>query len=260
METQEIVLTGKVEKPEDYIKIDDKEYGERHFIREGEGYEEVTKPALNPVRVHADRNYQASEAGSFVKYVLGYGDREKGIIFFNDKGLTMFFNESSRVESVRLPLLSSLELRTFLGDMGNGRRFDQKAIVKAIETFPDVIDGGAIIRTYLEKLKLDTTIEFESDIDTRNHTFVYKEKTGSQTAEIPKQLRLYVPYFEGSANRVEVTVDLDIQRPKSADEKVSFSLTDPKAERTKRDALKLEIDTIQKALVGWMFVQGEPAR
>lgn len=257
MEAQEIVLTGKAEKPEDYICVIDVEYGERHFVRDGAGYKEVTKPSKKPVRTHSDRSYVVSEAESFISYIERYGNPDDGIIFFNDAGLTMFFEENSRVESVRLPLKPSLELRVFLGDNATGKAFWQKDLVKAFEMFPEVADVKTIL-PYVEKLKLDINTEIESDVDPRNHVFVFKEKQGNQTANIPKQINFRMPYFEGSKVNLDILVDFEIRRPMQPPDKVTFVLGNPKAERTKRDAIKAEIEQIQAALGGWMFVQGEP--
>jgi hypothetical protein len=256
MEGQEIKLTlcgGK--KPQDGFSINDKVYGERHFIREGDRYKEVTLPPLIPVRTLKDRSYTVTDSASFVSYVKRYGNPDEGIIFFNSTGVVMFFDEKNRVEKVSLPFAKSLELIAFLGN-DNGKEFDQKRLAKTIETFPEVVADSDILLPCLTLLQMSKQVDFESNIDPHNHTFIYKDKSGDQTTRLPKQIVLNLPYFEGSVNKVNVLADFEVEMPTSAGAKPVFRLHNPRAERTEREAVEKEIETIKAELPGWMFVQG----
>lgn len=248
---------GEMGVPKDHISFKDGEHGERHFVRKGEGYEEVTKPLPEPVRIHRDRVYRLNDTESFIKYVGKYGNPKKGIIFCGENDLNMFFDEVSRAEKIHLPFSQSLEVMTFLGKTGT-KEFTQKEFVKALETFPDVVEGGNILLPNVERLKIETEVNFESNIDQRDHVFMYKERDGSQTARIPKQIVLTLPFFERSSNQTLITADLEIERPRSENEKPKFTLVNPRHERTLREAFNAEVVLIKAALKDWTFVCGNP--
>lgn len=253
-------IEGMMVEPKDYLEFVEEGYGKRHFVREGDRYKEVTNPKVTPVRVHKDRSYTTKDTESFIAYVDKYGNPKTGIIFCQDAGLEMYFDESSRTEKVILPFEYSLEYRTFFQRGNDERHFSQKEFVKALETFPDIIEGADLLLPNIERLKLEATVEFESNLDDRDHVFMYREKGGSQTARIPKQLILRLPVFEKAKNKMTVLADLEIQRPKSAEDKPVFILRDPRRERTIRTAMEAEVDTIKKALKNWMFVWGSTNR
>lgn len=242
------------EKPADYFILPDKERGERYFVKDGHGYKEVTLASTAPVRPHENRIYTFTDTKSFISYVMQYGDFMEGIIFFNEKGVKMYFDEISRVEQVSLPFEKSLELRTFLGS-GGSKAFTQKAFLKALEMFPKCVTDAASLIPNIERLQISSIVEFESNIDPHNLTFMYQDKAGKQTGTLPKRLELRLPYFEGSENNMIIVADIEIEKPKSETEKPIFTLTDPMAERTERDAVNAEVATISKALPTWMFIR-----
>lgn len=252
------VGVGLQEKPEDRLTIIDSELGrERHFTREGAGYKEITTGSLEPRRKVRDRSYRMNTARSFVDYITEHGDAEKGIIFARERGLQMFFSEASRDQGIVLPFERSLERDTFLGD-GNGRSFNQKDFVRALEMFPDCIEQNAngILLAAIEHIDVSVAIEFESNIDPNNFIFSYSEKGGDQTGRIPKKLRISMPYFEGSSVETEVDVELIVEVPKSPGDGLWFVLREPKHKRTLRDALDKEVNSIKGQLPDWLFVNG----
>lgn len=248
---------GEAGFPKDHLSIKDGVHGERHFVREGDGYKEVTNPLPEPIRIHSDRLYQLNDTESFIKYVGKYGNPKKGIIFCGKNAITMFFDEVSREEKIFLPFTHSLELTTYLGPTGR-KEFTQKDFVKALETFPDVVEEHRFLLPNVERLKIETQVDFESNLDQRDHVFMYKEKDGSQTARIPKQIVLTLPFFERSKNKVVITADLEIERPRSEDQKPKFILINPRHERTAREAFEVEVEDIKTALKDWTFIWGQP--
>lgn len=270
--TKEVKLVaGEEIIPDDQFTIADKVYGDRHFVRKGEGYEEVTKPPVTPIRVHQDRTYIMSDAASFVTAIEKCGgDPKTGIIFYqgdygkNNTRITMFFDEKTRRESIVLPLTLSLEMQSFFNsdDLAGTGEFDQKSFLKLIDTFPECVSAdsmtAAILRGNVEKMQLSTEIKFESNLDKDNLEFVYKEKTGgAQTGKLPKKLMLTLPYYEGSSNKIEIGVDLEVVMPKNEGEKPVFTITNIKHERTEREALKSEIESLGEELYQWVFCNGK---
>lgn len=244
----------------DFFVHNDPVYGSRLFVRDGETYKEQTNKAIEPVRCLNDRKYDVRESTSFVEYVKTYGNPAEGIVFYIEKGVTMFFDEKNRVERVHLPFGYSLELQAFLGAEGVKRTHAQKDFVKTIETFPDVVKGIDAVLPHLKLLTMSKQIVFESNIDPDNYTFVYREKGGDQSVNIPKQLTLIMPYIEGSEVKVEIVADLECEMPTGEGQKPTFILTDPRQKRTLKDVLKREIEVIKASLAGWMFVQGGEAQ
>ena len=264
-ERKEIKLVGDQPIPADILVYKDPVYGERVFTRDGFKYTEQTKEPLQPIRTHADRTYVMHDSTSFIAAVIKYGDDKKGIIFYElafsqaekSGAVTMFFDEDSRKERINLPLTRSLEFRNFLN--GPEKTFNQKAFLKLIDTFPECISGGVgTLRPMIEKIQLSTEIEFESNLDSDNLTFIYKEKTGgNQTGTLPKKLALSLPFFEGSENKISIEADLEVTMPKEEGAKPTFKLVNVKHERTEREALTAEINSLQTKLTGWQFVNGK---
>lgn len=245
------------DRTEDHISFLDETRGRtRHFIRNDESYMEVTDSLLEPERFHKDRSYGVGDMNSFVTYVHKYGDSKDGIIFYSSAGLFMFFDEKNRVETVTLNFKKSIELEAFLYTDGIERSFDQKSFAKLIETFPECIEDHQALLPNVQHIKMDATVDFESKIDDTDHIFLYKEKGGTQTAKLPKRIMLILPYFEGSENKVTIQADLEVYRPKSEDERLRFTLSNPRYQATEREAIELEVSTAKKALSKWFFVKG----
>lgn len=259
MEPREITLrtAGEEVKQDTHFEIDDGVNGIRHFILRGDReYVEVTKPPVTPVRTDQTRKYTVKDVASFVSYVNQHGDAQAGIIAFAHEGVTMFFSERNREEFVRLPWELSFEYCTLFGGSAGARVYKQKDFVKTLEMFPDQIADLHLILPHLSLIRMDKKVTFESDIDPRNHTFIFQERGGDQTALIPKELVITIPYFERSANPVTIRAELEIVMPKSADEKPLLTLTDYRRVQTKLQALDLEVEQIRRELPGWMFVFG----
>jgi len=259
----ELVMSDRV-VPSDMLVYTDPVYGQRVFTRKNFEYEERTKHPLQPLRTHTDRKYVMTDSASFIAAVKKYGDATKGIVFYvgnhgeNNTKVTMFFDEDSREEHIQLPLSSSLEFRSFLN--GKEKTFNQKDFLKLVDTFPEciVVDGSvSYFRAMAEKLQISTKIDFESNVDPDNLTFIFQEKSGGdQAGKLPKKIKLSLPFYEGSTNKVEIDVDLEVTTPKNEGEKPMFKLVNVKHERTEREALKSEISTLQLALSDWLFVNG----
>ena len=243
------------DKAEDFITFEDKEYGQRYFIRDGASYREVTLPRVKPVFPHTTRRYKLMDTQSFIAAVRRYGNPETGIIFYNEHGITMFFDERSRAERITLNFEPSLELLTFIPE--GYKFFTQKEFLKALESFPEGIENSLFVIAEVKKFRMEQIINFESEIEDGYHTFIYKEKEGRQTGKLPKHLKLKIPFFRESKIVMEIWCDLEIKKPKSADDKLLFKIVDPRFEYTKRDALKAEIEMIKSELKDWFFVYGE---
>lgn len=247
---------GNTTVPKETFIIQDNVYGNRYFVRDGDTYKEVTKDPVNPIRIHADRKYVMFDSASFIKAVGAYGDKTKGIIFYEKSQITMFFSEDSRKESITLPLSPSLEFISFLD--GKEKSFNQKDFFKLLETFPECVKDAATLLPMVEKVQLSTNIEFESNIDRENITFIYQEKTGgNQTGRLPKKLILEMPYFERSENKIKIEADFEVSMPRQEGAKPEFNLINVKHQRTERDALDMEITSLAAKLEGWLFVNGK---
>lgn len=244
--------------PEDMIQFTEEGFPQRTFLRRGDQYSEVTSKAVQRVMRNSDREYHMYTPDAFVTCISKYGNATEGVIFYSQEqeGLVMYFNEAKRQEFVKINFVKSLEVTALLGQHGLGKDFVQKDFVDTVETFADCIQGGPELLALATHVKMDSTVNFESNIDPRNHVFMYSDKKGEQTARFPKKLALTIPFFEGSKIKTEVVVNLEIQMPKSADEYVVFTLSDPKGSRTAREAFQTEVDDLKKALKNWLFLAG----
>ena len=250
------MILGDQAVPADMLIYDDPVYGNRMYVRKGTEYVEQTKTPKEPVWVHNLRKYVMSNSASFVAAVSQFGNSDDGVIFYGPERVVMFFNEANREESIGLPLALSMEMRAFLGD-GPGVAGSQKSFLTALETYPECITDAVTIRAMVERLQMSKEIKFESNLDPDNITFLYSERGGQQECKLPKKLTLVLPYFEGSGNKVTIEAVLDVGMPQAESEKPSFKLENPKYARTEREALQLEIKSLQAALPGWLFLNGK---
>jgi len=251
-----MMVSGIVDQMGDHFEIEDPVYGKRFFVRNGTTYQEVTKPTPTPIYIHKNREHKLADTQSMVSFINRYMDATSGIILFDDSSIKAYFDANNRVEFVQYSFVPSLELKAFCGD-GPGAVFSQKNLVKAIETFPDVIAEGRTLLPYIELLQVQTIKDFESNVDPLNHTFIYQERRGgNQTATLPKRITFRGPYFEGSKLTTEFLLDMEIEIPKSENEKATFKLINPTHIRTRRDALIREIEEFRKGIAdNWMVIQ-----
>ncbi|RJP48754.1 MAG: hypothetical protein C4586_08545 [Anaerolineaceae bacterium] len=267
--TQEVQLTvGKTALPDDHISFKDTTTNqERHFLRGGVGYTEVTKDPITPIRRHNDRLYTANDSEAFVNAINKCGAKpEEGVIFYvgeygrNNTKITMFFDEKTRQERIALPLAISLEMKAIFlnrrGEPGIGE-FDQKSLLKLFDTYPECFQNSGLLRGNIALIKMDRELKFESDLDPDNTTLMFADKNGAQISNLPKKLTLTLPFYEGSENKIRIEADFEVEMPKSQDEKPVFKIINVKHERTERDALAQEIATLKTKLPGWVFLNGK---
>ena len=251
--------TIRTDLGEDHLSFEDPAFGGiRHFLREDKGYKEVTKNNA-PVLPHnpKPRTYTAENTQSFISFLGKHGKAAEGIIFSKGFNVQAYLNEESRDEVVKFKLMTSLELISILGADGSEKTFKQKEFARIVEAFPDVFGGREELLANITKVKIDTNTQFESNIDPNNIKLYYEETNGKQEASIPKRLKLTLPYFEGSDNIIKIDIDIDIHKPSADNGDLTFTLSDFKAGKTERDAIKAEVDKLKAELTDWLFIAGE---
>lgn len=240
----------------DFFIVEDKVEGKRLFVRKGDSYEEkTTTESLAPSKYYSPKQYDFKDLLSFMEYCKKYGDDKKGVIFYNSNGITMFFDENNREESIKYAFGYSHQLMSFLGGLGEKRQFTQKEFFKCLGTYPECLEAKDLVYK-IKNLKISATVEIRSEIGEADHTFLYQEKTGKQTCSIPKDLILNLPYFKGSAHNLTLNVALEVIRPQSAEDKVLFILENTYRVKALEAAIKLEIDHVKTELPKWSFFFG----
>lgn len=244
------------DSPEDIIKFTDGDFGERTFLRQGEGYREVSSDkTLEKKNFHRNRRYTFTDLQSFITYCGLYGDPKQGIIFYNPSEVIMYLGEKNREESVQYNFTLSQELMLFLGREGKSRSFFQKDLYKCLSSYPESFEPADIVPK-IRSLKISASIEIQSEIGDSEHKFLFQEKNGKQTCSLPKEVVLEIPYFDGSKHIIKIKTGLEVIKPQSSDEKVTFVLENTYYDKIKAEALKQEIDFMKHELNEWTFLKG----
>lgn len=253
---------------EEHFKFTDEETEkERRFVRVSEfGYKEITSASETPPTSHEARTYDVENNDSFVSYIKRHMEADLALISLEASGAMAYFNEKNRKEWVRRKFTLSLEYKKILGAEGS-RGFSQKDLLTVIETFPEVFGDDAIAGNIM-LINIKKDVEIESNLDPNNYTFVYKEKTGEQTACLHRFLDLTLPVFEGSNVTHKVKAEFEFKAPTEEGEKFTFTLTNHGHERTIREATEAEIaelkddlnSDIGEADTQWEIIHGNASR
>lgn len=257
-EKQEVELIAKTKEiPIDVFTIDDILYGERHFIRNGENYKEVTKEPKSPVLIHKERDYEVKGTDSFIEYVEEYGVATDGIIFYTDSGVKMYFDESARTDKVSVAFRKSMELVALLDGKQEGKSFTQKEFVEVLETYPEVLgEDNELLIANLGNIKITKDTNVESNIEPGKIKFMYEEIRGTQSTTIPDRFKLTMPFLE-NGELMDIDVKLEVEVPNANNERLQFKLTCPKFTRYTLEAVEKEIAKIKEKLTGWHFIYAE---
>lgn len=129
----------------------------------------------------------------------------------------------------------------------------QKEFIKFLKSrrtgTTEEIESIDILTENVKRFKFVTNISADySTDDDNNFTFMYKSKDGEGTVDIPQEIMAYIQILENSDLISRVEVEISVQRPKSEQEKPTFTLNAPTLKRHIEAAEKYEQENLRKLL------------
>ena len=201
----------------------------------------------------APLRYKFEDIASFATYCENDIDNDMGIIFYTSTGL---IGLHSRMQPMGNRIHYDFELSPELRAWKEARNYSHKAFRKFLgERLDELVD--TIIFQTLAALKMNTAIHFESDFDDdRNYGFIYEEKEGRGSSEIPKELTIKVPFFANDPPQ-EIPLRLNVSQPKDSDSRPLFTIEIIREERLLADNVAELIANLRKALPDHMILHGK---
>lgn len=196
--------------------------------------------------------YKALSTDSFVDIVEAR-DSEHTIVGYHDTGFDAILDDSiidMNRDIVIYRFAKSLQFNEWADVLNTP--LSQKQLIDFLkcrrDTTPEVPDKELLLYN-LQNFKFVQNIEADySRIDNNNYTFAFKSKDGEGTVQLPQQFTANIDIIKGSNYLREVEIELEIRRPKSADEKPAFILTCPKLARYEEEARLREYNLLMETM------------
>jgi len=205
------------------------------------------------------RNYRLNSMQSLIDVVIHKGNPEKTVVFYNTEGVQVIFDDTimdrPQDHAIFYYELSDAGVEWY-GILG--KRLDQKEFLDFLRRRPeDELAGIESLMARVQNLKLATEIvgDYEYD-DHNNMTFMFKTKDGEGSMQLPREMELYfTPLYDG-LSEVEATIELELIKPKSENEKPGFVLRCPKWKRYLDIAKERELENLRKMLSEYLILAG----
>lgn len=207
-------------------------------------------------------SYTADSTDSFIALVKSKGFKENCVIAYNEEGFKAILNDKVLTrpqDRLRYAFKKSIQYKEWAKILENGVVFDQKSFIDFLRRREEgeIVDADTIIAAVQNfKYVTTTTGDFTFD-DNNNYTFAFKIGEAEGTVRLPQYLYVDISIFNESDFVQNVEIELEVRKPKSEGEKLTFVLTCPKLQRYVNEALEAEIDKVKKELNnGYLIVAG----
>jgi len=201
------------------------------------------------------RRYELKDMGSLLEYCKRYIDQELGAIFYTTKSIVVLPNEARPFSNrITYAFNRSRRLEAWL-TLG---RVNQKQFLDFLEIRLKEIDDPRIFEG-LAKLKLNATISYNSDLDdNNNYRVMFETQQAKGSTDIPKRIKVNVPFFEGEEQDAEFHFRLQFGQPKSDGEKPLFWLEPIGFEEQEAEHVEANIKRLKSELEGYQVFHGKP--
>lgn len=235
-------LIGKI-KP--VVRLDDITYKAGEEVYVGNGYDSIHIPT---------RNYTLMDIQSLINYCNQYVDPKEGAIFYtNKKIIVVEDNDRPAANIVMYNFNLSSDLSSWLSFTGG----NQKEFKDFLEYRIAEVDEGVDLYKDLSALKLNATIKYNSD-DANNYNVIFSTKTEKGSSNIPKMLRVSVPFFEGDEVDTTIYFRVLFNQPTEKGQQLIFRLEPLGFDKIFNQAVRDAIGTIASELKEFQIFRGEP--
>jgi len=196
--------------------------------------------------------YKALSTEAF-EILIKWRQTKHTVVGYHDSGFTAILDDSlidMKRDMVLYRFENSLQMKEWKDVLQQA--LSQKTLIDFIkcrrDSIPEIPNSEVLLYN-LQNFKFVQNIEADySRTDNNNYTFAFKSKDGEGTVDIPQQFTANIEIIKESGFLQDMDIELEIRRPKNADEKPSFILSCPKLGRYEEMAKDHEYDKLKELL------------
>jgi len=205
--------------------------------------------------------YDAYSTPSLIELVKARGHVSDTVIAYSDVGVKVILNsytQSRDQDRLNYSYKTSMQHDEWINILKGGCSFGQKNLIDFLRRREDgEVEQIESLISQLQNFKFVTTINGDFTYDDRNnYTFAIKMGETEGTVRLPQIIMANIEIFNESGFTQMMEIEVEVVKPRSEQEKLSFNLTCPKYARYKKRALENEINNIKKELEGYLIVTG----
>ena len=207
-------------------------------------------------------SYQADSTDSFIKVVNERMNHNgKAIIAYNENGMQAIMDDTVRdrdKDTAHYGYKKSIQFNEWKVILSGGV-IDQKNFIKFLQRREDgEVKDIEMLLYSLQNFKFVTNIEGDfSQADNNNYTFMYKTKDGEGTVDIPAMITADIEIFNESAFPQSMEIEIEVNKPKDAGHKPTFTLQCPKLNRYIKEAMDWEVKKLKDAFPKYLVIAGK---
>jgi hypothetical protein len=204
-------------------------------------------------------SYQLDTIDAIAELVKFRGKPETTLIFCDEKQIGIILDDSIMdrdKDLAKFDFCHSDEYGEWKAVLS--KPLNQKSFVDFLKLRePEEVEGLDSLLGTIQFLSYATQIIGDFSYEDRDNTTVcIKIKDSETTAKIPQQFIVAVPLIYGSDKKVSMEIQLELQKPRSEDQRPVFVITCPKFNRYWNEAVKYETDRLKGLLPGYKIIAG----
>lgn len=207
------------------------------------------------------RDYGMDSIQSIIDVVKDKGSTTNSIIFYNDNGIEVIFNDSVQDRELDTTAYSYKTARPWKDWQGIcDNRLSQKDLANFLKRDEQQILGvnKDLLQMSVQKIQFSTETNGEYSEDANGNIVVmYKENNKDGVAKIPTEFAVKMPVLNESDLELEIEFELELVKPKSADDKPYFVIRCPKKDKYMDLARSHEIEKMKLQLEGYLVLAGK---
>lgn len=233
-----------------------------------DGKESVTFTVQPPTPVHdvweapaAYRAHTVEDVTSLASLAAKYSDPGRGIVFYNDGGAVLVYDENPTVgqrEKIILQFAYSAEWLAWQSVIG--RVQDHRSLLTHCIQNQHTLASPSMLDA-LRSVKANFNAKFDSDLREMKEEvgIVFTATAGDELVRFPKRIDITLPVLDLDVNNrtATATMRLEFKLPTEPKQPVTFQLLCPEWNAIRRERIDVEIEAL-KSLMGpkWTIVRG----
>lgn len=204
-------------------------------------------------------SYRLNSIEAVAELVKAKGSKDHTVIFYNDDQIDIILDDSimdrpqDRATYGFKPSDLFIEWNAIFDKPISQKDFVNFLKQRTPEELPDV----GLLLAKVQNLKIATQIvgDYQFD-DNNNFTVMYKAKDGEGQVTLPSILEVTIPILYGSDKKFTLEIELELNKPRSENEKPTFTLSCRKLKRYIREATEYEVGRLKAMLPGYLILAG----
>lgn len=213
------------------------------------------------IRVHqfSGTKYALRSIDSLIELAKTKGSQEHSVIFYNTSKVQMILDDTvmDRPQDMATYEFAASEAWKEWQDVLD-HAMGQRDFVEFLRHRPaNELANIEGLLAVVQRLSFATEIIGDFQYDDRNNISVmFKMKDVEGSVKLPSVLELSIILLNESEFLSDIEIELELKKPKSENEKPTFTLTCPKLKRYWLDATEEAVDRMKDSLPGWMILAG----